>query len=281
MGNILLFYDTNDADLVRDFEDLLKEWNIGDIIRIPAGANRSLSLEGKEKHYLDSAEAVIFFVTAGSQRIGSGQINPSASVSHEMGQVKTRLDNKKLNSVFCLVEEGCTPAAIDQMAYIPFKRNDMRSVIQALHFLIKDLKQAGLYRTTPIPEQTALPAKKFNLEVFITNLPHPVREVLFDISNKPNGSIDQEELEKLLATKYSMTIQDINLFKRELQSLDLVVNMTGTVQNWYSFWYLSNMGWEVVKFDVAKKKKEGHDTLRNLLGVTGIMSPFNPIVRPT
>ncbi len=275
MANTLLLYDTRDTDLVRDFEDFLKELGIENIIRIPAAANKGLHLEGKEKNYLDSADAVVFFITAGSQRLGSAEINPSASVSHEMGKIKTKFNDKKIRSVIYLVEEGCNPPVIDQAARIPFNRTDMRSVLQALALLIKDLKEFGICRTTPIPAQ--LPsAQKMSLEEFMQLLPYPIRDVLFDISNKPDGTINNVDFDKLLASKYNMTIQDINLFKRDLQSRQLMVNTVTSDPMYCNFWYLNNLGWDVVRVDAPNKKKEAAASLTGLLGAVGLATGPNP-----
>ena len=256
MANLLLLYDTKEKDLARDFKDLLEEFNIGPIMMVALSPNRGLTLEKKEKHYFDSASGALFIITPGSERLGSEF--PSPSVAHEMGQAKQKFQ-KKPECVIYLVDEGCDLPAIDQKAYIHFNRKDIRSIIAALTQLIKDLKTAGLFRTTPIPTQIKQQSKKITLDDFSNKLGRQIKQVLFDISNKPNGIIKDIELTNLLVQKYHLNNQDINLLKRDLE---ISKTMIRTID--LNLWSLSERGWDVVNLEIKKKKKTKRETINAL-----------------
>lgn len=55
MGYMLLLYDTNEKDLARDIKEFLNEIGVEDIKMIPMEADRGLTLQGKEAHYIESA----------------------------------------------------------------------------------------------------------------------------------------------------------------------------------------------------------------------------------
>jgi len=249
MGNILLLYDTKEKDLARDINDLLRELNI-DIAMIPLSTDRGLTLDEKEKHYFDLAIGAIFLITPGSERFGS--FFPSPSVSHEMGQAKQKFQEKP-ESVIYLVDNGCNIPAIDQRVYIPFNRNDVRSIIFAITQLIKDLKTAGLFRTTPIPTTIQTQHSKFNIKDYAEKIDERLKQVLISISNEQNGSILDSAFNRLLSDNFKMTMQDINFLKRDLLSLNVVtqqfINMVGT------HWCLTDLGWEIIKLEIEKKKK--------------------------
>lgn len=253
MANLLLLYDTKEKDLARDFKDLLEEFNIGPIIMIPLSPNQGLTLQKKQEHYFKSADGALFIITPGSERLGS--LYPSSSVSHEMGQA-TQKFQKRPECLIYLVDADCNLPAIDQKTYIPFNREDIRSIIAALTQLMKDLKTAGLFRTAPIPAQVKPQPKKFSVEGFSSSLNPQIREVLFDISNKPDGIIRDTDLTNLLGQKYRLSVQDINLLKRDLESSGTTIR---TIEG--ALWELSGLGWQVVKLEIEKKKKLGQETL--------------------
>lgn len=247
-----------EKDLARDFKDLLEEVNIGSIIMIPLSPNRGFTLEKKERHYFDSADGALFIITPGSERLGS--LFPSPSVAHEMGQAKQKFQ-KKPECVIYLVDAGCNVPAIDQTAYIRFNREDIRSIIAALVQLIRNLKTAGLFRTTPIPTQVKPQLKKFSVQDFSGSLNPQIRKVLFDISNRPDGIIRDTDLTNLLDQKYRLSVQDINLLKRDLESSRTAicsVNMDS--------WILSGLGWDVVKLEIERKKKQEREVMSALFG---------------
>lgn len=256
MANLLLLYDTTETDLARDFKDLLEELNIGHITLIPLSPARGLALEEKENHYFESADGVLFIITPGSERLGSDF--PSPSVAHEMGQAKQKFQ-KKPECVIYLVDERCNLPAIDQKAYIRFNRKDIRSMLAALTQLIKDLKTAGLFRTTPIPTQVKPEPKKFSLEGFWNSLNPQIREVLFDISNKPEGIIRDTDLTNFLDQRYHLSVQKKNILKRDLVSSRTTIR---TMEG--GLWQLSDLGWQVVKLEIKKKKKTKRETINAL-----------------
>lgn len=261
MANILLLYDLKEKDLARDFKDLLEEFNIGSVIMIPLSPDRGLTLEDKEKHHFDSADGALFIITPGAERLGN--FYPSPSVTHEMGQAKQKFQKKPECAIY-LVDEDCKLPAVDQKSYISFNRKDIRSIIGALTQLIKDLKTAGLYRTTSIPTDIKPQPKEFDLAAFSKNLSDQVRQVLFDISNKPEGITTDEDLTNLLKNNYQLDIQSINLLKRELESTRVVIHIIGDAP-YANFWCLSELGWAVVRLEVERKRTEKKVSISELL----------------
>lgn len=269
MANILLLYDTTEKDIARDFQDLFEEFNIGSITMIPLSPNNGFTLEEKEKYHFDSANGAVFIITPGAERLG--QIYPSPSVTHEMGQAKQKFKDKP-ESVIYLVDEKCKLPVVDQRAYINFNRGEIRSVLTALTQLIKELKTAGLFRTTPIPTQVAK-EPKIDLQSLIKNLGGQKIDVLFDISNRLNGTISDDDLNTLLTQKYKLSIQDLNIWKQDLASFGLIVQNITTEPYYSNFWWLTMPGWQVVRSEIEKKKKleqVGMSTLLGLFGQRGI-----------
>jgi len=258
MANLLLLYDTKEKDLARDVKDLLEEFNIGPIIMIALSPNQGWTLSEKEKHYFESANGALFIITPGSERLGSSY--PSPSVSHEMGQATQKFE-KKPECVIYLVDTNCNLPAVDQRAYIPFNRKDIRSIIACLTQLIKDLKTAGLFRTTPIPTQVKPEPKKFSLEGFWSSLNPQIREVLFEISNRPEGIIEDTDLTNFLDQKYHLSVQEKNILKRDLvSSRTTICTLDGDL------WQLSDLGWQVVKLEIERKKRAEGEALNAIVG---------------
>lgn len=253
MVKLLLLYDTLEKDLARDFKDLLEEINIGSITMIPVSPDKGLTLEQKEKHYFDSADGFIFIITPGCERLGS--LFPSPSVTHEMGQAKNKFQ-KSPGKVNYLVEDNCKLPAIDQKAYIYFKRNDIRTVLTALTQLIRNLKDSALFRTTPIPTQIATPPKEFNVEAFEKRLNDQIKRVLYDVSNFPNGYISDINLTVHLQQKYKFAMRSINLIKRDIETLRVMNHYITDKPPYSNSWFLNDLGWAVVKQMIKKKKDE-------------------------
>ena len=186
---------------------------------ISLSPSKGLTLEGKERHYFETADGVIFIITPGSERLD--RFYPSPSVTHEMGQAKEKFKTKP-ESVIYLVDEKCNQPAIDQKTYIKFNPKDIRSVILALTQVRKDLKAAGIFRTTPIPTRIET-KQKIDLPSLIKRAGIQKIDVLFDISNKSNGAISGRDLDELLKTKYKLSTQEINFLKRDLKSLGIII----------------------------------------------------------
>ena len=259
MPNILLFYDTLEKDLARDFKDLLDELNAGPIIMIPTSPDKGLTLEAKEELYIENAEGAIVLITPGAERLGS--FFPSPSVSHEMGQLKQKF-KKTPDNVIYLMDKKCISPTIDQKCYISFDRRNIRSILEAITHIIKNLKNSKLYRTNPVP----LPEneKRIDCSEIIRELGPQKVDILFHISNLKNGMINDTALDNFLTTEYSFTIQEINLFKKDLsEKHGLLVHKTASEKSMYSggrpiyinIWFLSNLGWDVIRAEIEAQKK--------------------------
>jgi hypothetical protein len=89
--------------------------------------------------------------------------DPSPSVSAEIGWAEEKFKRHPERVVF-LVENNCTPPTIIQRAYTKFDRSDMRTILQALTEVIKELKHIGILVTRGLPQAkktsspTVLPA---------------------------------------------------------------------------------------------------------------------------
>ncbi len=150
MTKLLLLYDLKEKDLARDVSELLKEMGIDEIFMIPLSPNLGLSLVEKEGHYIKSCDGAIFIVTPGAAR--SGQDYPSPSVSVEIGQINERFKTQPERIIY-LWEEGCAPPTIHQKAFINFNRSNIRSIIEAITILYKDLKIAGLLTNSKLSKK--------------------------------------------------------------------------------------------------------------------------------
>lgn len=253
MSKILLLYDTTAKDLARDFKDLLDELNIGPVCLIPSSPDKGLTLENKEEYYLKDAEGAIFIITPGSERLGS--LYPSPSVSHEMGQLKQKFRQRSKNVIY-LVDKECNLPAIDQKSYILFKKTDIRSVLESITSLLKNLKDAGLYRATPIPTETKTSHKEIDFKKLTKEIGSKVVNVLFDISNRLDGSIPDKDFNDLLRTKYNLNIQDINFTKKDMEKYSVVSHSVTGAPYYIDLWLLSDIGWRIVRLEAERRKKE-------------------------
>lgn len=261
MSKILLLYDTTEKDLIRDFKDLLDELNLSTFM-IPLSPDKGFTLEDKEEHYLKNVSGIIFIITPGSERFGS--MYPSPSVSHEMGQVKEKFRENPRNVIY-LVDQKCHIPAIDQKSYILFNRNDMRSVIECITSLVKNLKDAGLYRTTPIPREIKDHTKEIDIQKLIQDIGNQIVNVLFDISNRLNGNISEKDLNDLLNTQYSLKTRNINFIKKDMETYDLVSHKITGAPSYVNLWILTEIGWEIVKHEEERRIKERVGLLSNFL----------------
>lgn len=264
MSNILLLYDTKEKDLARDFEDFLKELNIGNIRLIPLSADKGFTLEEKEKHYFDEAIGAIFIITQGSERLGSGDKFPSPSVSHEMGQAKQKFKDNSATVIY-LVDSQCNIPAIDQKSYIPFKRDDVRSVVGALTQLLRNLKSAALLKTNLNPKQFEKPSPTIDLNKLYAKLDSNMRNILFDISNMENGIIEEESLNKVLLNNYKLSIQQINFLKRDFIQYGVLFHKIIDKPSFYNCWILSDIGWEISKLETSEKRKNAKIKMEKLI----------------
>ena len=253
MGNILLLYDTTEKDLARDFKELLAELDLVAKM-IPLSPDIGKTLQSKEEHYFNSVEGIVFLITPGSER--KGKLFPSPSVADEMGQAKQKFKNKP-EKVIYLVDNNCNVQAVDQKGYIPFDRKDIRSVIEAVTLLIKNLKEAELIGKRKI-EHRETPGIK--IAEYSTSIRDELKRICIDLSDQPNGFIRISEFDNLLKTKHKMNNRNINFTKKDLQTKGLVAYYQK-----YDGWQLSNIGFELVRYELAKMRQSSASGLLGLL----------------
>lgn len=253
MTNLLLLYDTKEKDFARDIYDLLNELNIGVLKMIPLSPDKGMTLDEKEKYHFESADGAIFIITPGSERLG--ELYPSPSVSHEMGQAKIKFRRQPENVVY-LVDGACKMPSIDQSTYVQFQWNNTRSIISALTQIFKNLKDAGIYRLTHIPR----PETSTNIDIkkFTDGLELTTKKILLDISNRMNGYIDDKDLKTLLITKHSLTIQQTNLILRDLEQSKTVNHQ---INQYFNSWTLTDLGWEVIRQELNIRKEAEHKSM--------------------
>lgn|SRR3990172_13114877 len=268
MGNILLLYDTSEKDLARDLKDLLIEFDLN-MEMIPLSPDFGKTLQAKEEHYFDVVNGAIFLITPGSER--NGRLFPSPSVADEMGQAKQKFKNIP-EKVIYLVDTDCNLQAIDQKAYIPFSRENARSMLEAITLLVKNLKAAGLVSKKRI-EHRETPG--INIDEYSKSIDASLKAICFDLSGQPNGFIGFNEFENLLKTKYQKSNRDINFIKRDIQTRGLVAYLQPRLPNFYGGWQLSNIGFELVRYEIEKAKKDESNSLASLAkllsGRTGLL----------
>lgn len=258
MRNILLLYDTNEKDLARDLKDLLAEFNI-EILMIPLSPDLGKTLQSKEEHYFDFVDGAIFLITPGSARMG--KLFPSPSVADEMGQAKQKFKNTP-EKVIYLVDKECSLQAIDQKSYIQFDRKNIRSVLEAIILLIKNLKQIGLFERKKI-EHRETPG--INISTYSESINDTLKSICFDLSDQPNGSITLSEFDNLLKNKYKMRNRDINFIKRDIQTKGLAAYYNTKTPFLFAGYQLTNVGFELVRYEIREKEKERQQVTQKLL----------------
>lgn len=255
MNSILFLYDTKEEDLARDFKDFLNELNIN-IEMIPLAPNTGNTLQAKEDHYFHSAIGAIFLITPRIEDCGKSY--PSPSVIDEMGRAKEKF-KKSPEKIVYLVEKSCTLQTIDQKSYIPFDRNNIRSIVKAITLFIKDLKLAGWFGKNKT-EQKEIPL--IDIAKYSESIDETLKKICFDLSDKKNGFINITDLDNLLQTKYRMGRRDINFTIRTLSKKGLITYLQP-----YSGWQLSDIGFELVRHEMEiEKKKLASNHFRGLLG---------------
>ncbi len=261
VANVLLLYEFTEKDLARDLSDFLGELNVGPITMIALSPDKGLTLDAKEQHYFDSAGGALFLITPGSERLGG--LFPSPSVSHEMGQAKQKFRQKPENVVY-LVEQHCNMPAVDQTARIIFDRTDVRSIISALTQVIRNLKAAGIFSASPVRLKAS--QSKVTMVEFVAKLNDHIRAVVFDLSQRPNGIINDRDFARLIREKYRLNEQSVNFLKRDLQKFKVVAYqiMAAPPHDHRNIWHLTELGWDVASFLAVAKKTEGQKTMTDL-----------------
>lgn len=260
MAKILLLYDTKEKDLARDVSDFLSELGCT-VVMIPRAPDLGKTLQEKESHYFNETEGVVFLITHGADR-GDAKL-PSPSVADELGQAKT-LFAKEPHRIVSLVDKDCDLQAIDQRAYISFDRTDMRSILDAFTRLIVNLKAAGLVTlgtqtmgpataTAPVPVPQASPAKKGIDPAEVAAKLDPVMASICEaMSHEPNGLTNYLAFHNILK-KHRLDGQGANFAKRDLDAQELIKYSKGTPPLNMALYFLTPLGWEVVR--VLKQKK--------------------------
>lgn len=243
MAYVLLLYDTLEKELARDIKEFLIEIGVENLKMIPMEPDRGLTLQDKEAHYIESAIGAIFIITPGSERLG--KLFPSPSVTEEMGQAKQKFE-KYPERIIYWVDKRCNLQSIDQRSYIPFDRDDIRSITEAFTLLVKNLKHSGLLM---IGQKEPLKTPQIDIPELIKSIGTLLTKICVDLSKVPNGAMGNNKFDQHLKDEYLMTDQNINLVKRDLLSKNLVTLRTsqspfGISANW---WVLSDLGWEIVR----------------------------------
>lgn len=259
MSHLLLFYDTKEKDLARDLGDFIAEHDV-EIKMIPRSPESGLTLDQKEQIHIENASGVVVLVTPGSKR--DGKDFPSPSVNHEMGQVKQRFKDAPASIIY-LVENGCGMPAVDQTCYIPFNRSDMRSVVEALTHLVRNLKASGaIGRPKIIPQETP----GVNIEELAAKLAPRLTEVCVELSAYPNGWMSYVDFQAYLLGTHQRDQQKVNFTMRDLQTMGLVTFTPAQPPSNFAFWRLTNIGWEVARIEQRKRDEERQKLLQERVG---------------
>jgi hypothetical protein len=259
MSRVLLLYDTKERDLARDLNDLLSELKI-EVTMIPAAPDMGKSLQDKESHYFNDVDGAIFLVTPGAVREETAM--PSPSVADEMGQAKQKFEKTPARIIY-LVDDRCVIQAVDQKAYISFRRDDTRSILDAITRLIRNLKQAGLLGPDKLERREAPSVDIADVASKTTKLLKDICEVL---SHAPNGGLGIQQFREILKRQFHLSEQDINFAQRDLQIQGLVVFHTTPGVSAFSFFMLTPIGWELVRFE-KNQSVEKSEIMKALLQV--------------
>ncbi|HXV78791.1 MAG TPA: hypothetical protein VEG60_02820 [Candidatus Binatia bacterium] len=240
--------------------DLIEELDI--VVKlIPQSPDLGKTLQEKEEHYFNESDALVFLLTPGSSRKGTDY--PSPSVADEMGQARQKFKNQP-EKVIYLVDKACNIQVIDQKGYIAFDRTDMRSVLEAIVMLLKNLKAAGVWHRKKI-EKREIPGIDI-AEVSRTTDPR-FKQVCLDLSEAPNGILFPQPFDKLLIEKYHLNQRDINFVKRDLQLTGLILFESTPQPYSYSYWRLSNLGFELVRYEIQSQNKTVAELIAELAKV--------------
>jgi hypothetical protein len=260
MAHLVLLYDTKEKDLARDFQELLQELDIN-IVMIPKSPDRGWTLDAKERANLEGATGAIFLITAGSTR--DDKSYPSPSVADEMGQAKQLFKNKP-ESVIYVVDRQCNIQAVDQQSYVGFDRTEMRSVLEAVTQLIRNLKAAGAYPQEIAPRKTP----GIDIAKLASTTGDELKQICLDLSNRRNGWITGQDFEQHLSGMPLMIEQRGNFIKRDLQAFGLVKYSSPNPPNYSGYWVLTAIGWELARFEQRKKNDAFREALLRRTGKT-------------
>lgn len=169
----------------------------------------------------------------------------------ELGQTKQKF-KRYPERVLYWVDKKCQLPSIDQRSYIPFDRNDIRSIVGSLTLLVRNLKESGLITGKRIkPMETP----GIDIPKLAKSLDARLKEICMDLSEVPNGAMENNQFDHHLKNKYSMKDQNINFIKKDLQ-LNGLVSFNSPRRPWLqSWWVLTNVGWEVVRVELEIKEQ--------------------------
>lgn len=270
MSQILLLYDTTERDLARDFFDFIKELGI-EVTMIPLAPDLGKTLHGKEAHYFNEADGAVFLITPGSER--SGLALPSPSIADEMGQAKKQFERSPERVIY-LVDKDCKVQSVDQRAYIPFDRKDVRSVASALTQLVRNLKAAKLTGQTEIVEREV---PGVDIKAVANQIDDRLKNICIEMSNHPDGILGYSEFREILKTKFSLSEQGINFAQSDLQTHGLVDFNSTSGRNPMAFFALTSVGWELVRYEVKVKPQATlHDLVKAVLDTAEGFSRYKP-----
>ena len=270
MTDWLLFYDTKERDLARDLQDFLKEIGL-ETKMIPRSPDRG-TLEEKEAHYIENAAGAIFLLTAGADR--DGKSYPSPSVTDEMGQSKQRFKENR-NRIIYLVEKGCAIQAIDQQTYIEFEGTKVRSVLDALTQLVRDLKAVdALNRSAIRPRETP----GVNIAEVAVKTSDILKRICSWFSTRPNGCTTYIDFQNFLkGPEMNLVEQDANFAKRDVQVLGFITFVKGEPPANTGWWTLTPLGWELARYDKEQREKAMEPIFRALALSKGPSSTFGKV----
>ena len=255
---ILLLYDTKEKDLARDFQDLLEAFDL-EVVMIPRLPDLGKTLQAKEEKYFGEADGAVFLITPGSER--DGVQFPSPSVADEMGQAKQRFGVTRDRVVY-LVERQCRIQAVDQTSYLSFDRSNMRSVLECVAGLVRNLKASGLLM---IGDRRVEPRETPSIDIaeVAKATPELLGRICVELSKLRNGVALDGDFTKLLTEKFALSMQDANFATRDIRLSGLVNYMTAQPPANFGFFALTPIGWELVRYE---KKRQGPGLLRLLQG---------------
>ncbi|MDO8738944.1 hypothetical protein [Candidatus Deferrimicrobium sp.] len=243
MAKLLLLYDTKETDLGRDFKSLLSELDL-DVVMIPLSPDKGKTLQEKEKHYFSVVDGAVFLITPGSER--DGKLYPSPSVADEMGQAKVAYTSAP-ERVSYLVDNRCTIQAVDQRSYILFDRENIRSILDAITQVIRNLKDSGLFGNKRIEHQET---PGINIPVFSKTIDTRLKAICEALSDAPNGAMKFADFEMMLKMKFSLKGRMLNFAMRDLQTKGLVIYHPPVSPPFIPYWQLSPLGFELVRHEM-------------------------------
>jgi hypothetical protein len=89
--------------------------------------------------------------------------------------------------------------------------------------------------------------------------------VLEELSQHPDGIIEDKDLLKLLKENYRLSMQEINFLRRDLRSAEVVVRIDSRSPAYYRFWKLTESGWVAARKESERRRSERPNTLYDVM----------------